>query len=180
VTPAKPRPKRPAKPASPAPSTKPAKGPSKAAPSTAPVKPAAAEPGPGPGRADWLGVALIALCGALAAVIEALLVPLYIGSVVAPVAAVLALASNILLPRMARALVPSTLAAVAPFLTWLVVMIGFGVLTRPEGDVILPGAPAGAEYVTYVVLLGGALAGTVTIVLLTPPPVSKERAALNR
>lgn len=127
----------------------------------------------GRGWLDWAGVVVLALCGALAAFLQALLVPLYVGSVVCPVAVVFALASNIALPRMARVLVPRTAAALAPLLTWLAVMIVFGVLTRPEGDVILPGAPAGAEAVTYGVLLGGVLAGVATIVATSPPPPTR-------
>jgi hypothetical protein len=129
---------------------------------------------------DWLGVALLALCAALAAVLEALLVPLYVGSVIVPIAVLLSLASNVALPKLARSLVPTTPAALAPFVTWLVVMVGFGVLARPEGDVILPGSPAAAEYVTYAALLGGALAGTMTIVWLTPPPAMKDRVPVSR
>jgi hypothetical protein len=34
--------------------------------------------------------------------------------------------------------------------------------------------------VTYGALLGGALVGTVTIVWLTPPPLTKEKAAAAR
>ena len=118
---------------------------------------------------DRAGVAVIALCGALAGLLESLLVPLYWGSAIFPIAAVLAVVSNAVLPRLARALVPSTGAALAPFLGWLVVVVGFGVVTRPEGDVILPGAPATLEFVTYGLLLGGALAGTVTVVWISPP-----------
>jgi hypothetical protein len=118
---------------------------------------------------DRLGVLLLAGCGALAGLLESLLVPLYWGSVIFPIAVVLAIAGNIVLPRMAGALVPSTGAALAPFLGWLIVVVGFGVVSRPEGDVILPGAPGSLEFVTYGLLLGGALAGTVTVVLVSPP-----------
>ncbi len=124
-------------------------------------------------------MALIVLCAALLAVLEALLVPVYVGSVIVPVAVVLAVAGNILLPRLARALIPTMAAALAPFAAWLVVMVGFGVLARPEGDVIMPGSPSSAVYVTYAVLLGGALVGTVTLVWLAPPPVTKEQAAVR-
>ncbi|MFN2559957.1 MAG: hypothetical protein ABR571_01505 [Jatrophihabitans sp.] len=132
---------------------------------------------------DWLarsGVAVLALCGGLSAVLEALLVPLYIGSVVIPVAVVLALAGNAVLPRLARSLVPTTAAALAPFGVWLIVMVVFGVLARPEGDVVLPASPTSAALVTYGALLGGALVGTVTIVWLTPPPLTKEKAGAAR
>lgn len=129
---------------------------------------------------DVVGVVLIAVCGGFAALLEALLVPLYIGSVIAPIAVLLAIMTTAGLPRLADALISTAPARLAPFVTWLLVMIVFGVLTRPEGDVILPGAPRAAEYVTYGVLLGGALVGTVTIVWLSPPPASKKRAPLNR
>jgi hypothetical protein len=132
------------------------------------------EPAPPVTALDRAGLVVVALCGALAALIETLLVPLYDGSVIVPVSVVLALASNAVLPRLARALVPTTFAALLPFATWLIVVIGFGVIARPEGDVILPGAPTGAEYVTYAVLLGGALVGTVTIVMLTPSPKTRR------
>ena len=118
---------------------------------------------------DRVGVALVAACGALAGLLEALIVPLYWGSVIVPIAVVLAVVSNVALPRLAGALVPSTAAALAPFLGWLIVVVGFGVVSRPEGDVILPGSPSSLVFVTYGLLLGGALAGTVTVVLVSPP-----------
>lgn len=122
---------------------------------------------------DRLGVVLVTLCGALAALFAVLLVPLYVGSSVLPIAVALALVSNVVLPRMAHTLVPRTLSALAPFAAWLVVVLGFGAVARPEGDVILPGAPRSVEWVTYGVLLGGALAGTATVVWLTPPPARR-------
>jgi hypothetical protein len=118
---------------------------------------------------EWIGVVLVALSGALAALLEALLVPYYVGSTIVPIAVLLAIASNIALPRLARGLIPTTSAMAAPFVTWLIVMIGFGVIARPEGDVILPGGGGGLQWVTYGVLLGGALVGTVNLVVLTSP-----------
>lgn len=122
---------------------------------------------------DWAGVVLICLVAALAAVLEALYVPFYIGTIITPIAVLGALVSNAVLPRMARTLVPTTLAAALPFIAWLVVIIGFGVVARPEGDVILPGAPGSVEAVVYGVLLGGALAGTVSVVTSAPPPARR-------
>jgi hypothetical protein len=127
-----------------------------------------------PAALDWAGVVLICAVAALAAVLEALFVPFYIGTVIAPFALLAALVSNAVLPRMARTLVPTTLAAVLPFLTWLVVIIAFGVVARPEGDVILPGAPGEVEAVVYGLLLGGAIAGTVSVATSAPPPTRKR------
>jgi hypothetical protein len=135
----------------------------------APQREDAARDADRPPAAAWLGVALITVCAALAGLLELLLVPLYAGHVLIPAAVLFAILSNVALPRMAVAVVRSTLAAVAPFVGWLVVAVGFGVLTRPEGDVILPGGGY-VEYVGYGTLLGGALAGTITVVMCTPPP----------
>jgi hypothetical protein len=113
----------------------------------------------------WMGVAVLCGCAALAALLALFLVPLYAGSVLVPVAVVVALATNIALPRLARGLVDTTTAALLPFLFWLVVVVVVGVMPRPEGDVVLPGGGGGQQWVSYGVLLGGALAGTLTVVL---------------
>jgi hypothetical protein len=118
---------------------------------------------------DWAAVVLVAACAALAGLLELFLVPLYAGSTLVPIAVLLAVASNACLPRLSRAIVPSTGAAVVPFAAWLVVVVGIGLTTRPEGDVVLPGG-GGVQWVGYGVLLGGALAGTVTLVLSAPAP----------
>ncbi len=129
---------------------------------------------------DWLGVAVLACAGALAALLEAVLVPYYIDGVIAPVAIVLAIASNLALPWLAGQLIPRTAARLLPFLAWLAVMVAFGVIGRPEGDVILPGSPHSEEYVGYAVLLGGALVGTITQVLLNPAPTSRVNPRTGR
>jgi len=124
-------------------------------------------------RLGWVGVAVVALAGALAALLEAFLVPLYAGSVIVPVSVVLAVAGNVALPRMARALVPRTGASLVPVLSWLVVMLGF-LFGKPEGDVVFPGAPTGAELTFYGTVFGGVLAGLATVALSVPPPVRRE------
>ncbi len=118
------------------------------------------------GIAAWVAVVLICLSAALAGMLQALLVPLYAGSTLIPVAVLAALASNIALPLLARTVVPTTAGLALPFVSWLVVVIGFGVLGRPEGDIVLPGGDP--QWVAYGVLLGGALAGTVTVVASAP------------
>jgi hypothetical protein len=119
------------------------------------------------GPVSWIGLLLVCAAAALAAVIEALLVPIYAGSTPAGIAVVLALASNIALPRLAVGVFPRALAVAAPFVLWLVVVFVFGVYGRPEGDVILPGG--GLQWVSYGVMLGGALAGAITVALSVPP-----------
>jgi hypothetical protein len=122
--------------------------------------------------ADWAGVALVTLCAALAALIEALLVPLYAGTVVVPVAVLLTLVGNVALPRMARTLVPTTFASAVPLLAWLLVMFLF-LYGRPEGDVAFPSRPGAVEWVFYGTLFGGVLAGIVAVVAGMPPPATK-------
>jgi hypothetical protein len=112
---------------------------------------------------SWVGVALLCGCAVLSGLLALFLVPLYAGSVLVPVAVVVALASNVALPRLARTLVETTAATVLPFVFWLLTVIIVGVLPRPEGDVVLPGGGGGLQWVSYGVLLGGALAGTVTV-----------------
>jgi len=124
-------------------------------------------------RLGWAGVALVAVVAALAALLEAFLVPLYAGSVIVPVSVLLAVAGNVALPRMARALVPRTGASLVPLLAWLAVMLGL-LIGRPEGDVAFPGAPASAELTFYGTLFGGVLAGLAAVALSVPPPVRRE------
>jgi hypothetical protein len=118
---------------------------------------------------DWFAVVLLGGCGVLAGLIETLLVPLYVGATVFPLAVVLALLSNVLLPWLARTAVPTTPAVLTPFVGWLLAVLGFGAVGRPEGDVILPGSPSSLEYVTYGVIIGGFVAGVATVVWLTSP-----------
>ena len=114
-----------------------------------------------------LGIAALCATGALAGLLDVLLVPLYVGSTLVPLGALFAIVGNIALPRLAFSLHRTTLAAAAPFLTWLVVVVGFGVVTRPEGDVTLPGGSA--QWGSYLMLLGGTLVGAGTVATAVPP-----------
>jgi hypothetical protein len=122
---------------------------------------------------DWAGVVLICACAALAALVEALLVPLYAGKVIVPIAVVLAIGGNFALPRMARTLVASTAATLAPLLVWLAVVLLL-LYGRPEGDVAFPGQPAGVAWVFYGTLFGGALSGVAAIATSVPAPPGRD------
>lgn len=128
-----------------------------------------------PTAAGWAGVVLLCACAVLAGLLQALLVPVYAGNTPIPVAVLFALVTNAAFPRLGYRLVPRAFAAIAPFVCWLVVIFGFGVVGRPEGDVILPGGPL--QWVSYGVMLGGALAGTLSVVFALPPRTPPQRQA---
>lgn len=124
---------------------------------------------------DWIAVVSLCASAMLAAVIELFLVPLYAGKTIVPIAVLIAVASNVVLPRLGRAVMATTAAAVLPFVSWLLVVVAVGWFARPEGDVVLPGG-GGAEWVGFAVTFGGALAGTITVVASAPPPAPRPPA----
>jgi hypothetical protein len=138
--------------------------------------------GTGPDRgtrswsADRLGVVLLCGCAALAALLELLLVPLRIGTTLVPVTVLFALAGNVAFPRLAHVLIASPAAALAPFLAWLAPMLILSMTPRPAGDVLVRGG-GGEQWVFYGVLLGGAVAGTATVVLSAPSRRARLLAA---
>ena len=127
------------------------------------------------GVVDWVGVGLLVGCAALLAALEVFLVSLYAGSIVMPVSVGLAIVGNVALPRLAFGLTGSIIAAGAPFVTWLVVLFTVGLLPRPEGDIIVPGAGA-PEFVYFATLFGGIIAGAVMLVVCATPAMPKAVA----
>src|SRR5262249_37659978 len=99
------------------------------------------------------------------------LTPLYWGSAIIPVCIVLAVAANVGLPLLVRQLGGPPLAAAVPFVMWLVTVLVLGV-SRPEGDVLLPGGNGAQSWVTYGMFAAGALAGGITVMpqTLGQPP----------
>jgi hypothetical protein len=111
------------------------------------------------------GVLLFMLIAVLAAAVTLLLVPLRAGTVFVPISVLLAVATNLILPPLARELVDRTAAAVLPPLVWfatLVVLAG----SRPEGDVLVPGGKdyEGLAWVFYGAVLAGIVAAAYAVI----------------
>lgn len=129
---------------------------------------------------DVVGVLLLTGAAMLAALLELLLIPLYSGATLVPVTVLLAVTTNILLPRLARELIPAGPALIAPFAGWLLVVVALGLFPRHEGDVVIPGGGGGMEWTGYGVMLLGTLAGVVTIVLSLPRRPLPAPGGVNR
>lgn len=111
-----------------------------------------------------VGLVIYAVLGALSAAFDVLLVPSRIGSTLVPIAVVLAVAGNILLPTLAASFTRTAAGSVAPVVSWIVVLATLA-SARPEGDVLLPGSGT-VQYVSYGVMVGGLLSGLVTLGVL--------------
>ncbi len=125
-----------------------------------------------------LGLVLYTAAGVGTAAFEVLLIPLRIGSSLAPIAVLLAVVTNIALPRLSRVLTGTTAGAVPPVIGWIVTVAALAVQTS-EGDVLLPGGST--EYVSYGVMLGGLFAGVLTVLVLaggTGPSRRRAEAAV--
>jgi hypothetical protein len=138
------------------------------APARAPVPPAA--PAPDPLVLRLAGGLLIAVAAVALAVLECFLVPLRIGSVPFPVVVPLAMAGNIVLPRLAGRWTGSVLGAAVPPVLWLAVVIVLS-LPRAEGDQIVPGSLTGLVF-----LFAGAVAGAYGVASEIPRRVAAAPA----
>ena len=125
-----------------------------------------------------MGLAIYAVLGVLTAIFEVMFVPIRIGTVLVPVAVVLAIGTNILLPYLSHQLANSVPAALPPVIAWIVSVAALS-STRPEGDVLLPGG-GGVQFVSYGVLLGGLLAGLLTVALIAGSASNPERSRARR
>jgi hypothetical protein len=134
-------------------------------------------------------VVVLCVCAVLAAVLEVLLVPLYVGSALVPITLLLAALTMVGIPFLIYDLARSLALAGLPVLLWAVTIIVLS-SSRPEGDVLLPGG-GGVQIVSYALLLGGVAVGVTTLIVLASGPSwlrrrdyravlnSTERAALN-
>lgn len=123
----------------------------------------------GRGAVEWASFVLVCVSAALAALLELLfLAQFYIGTVIVPLVIIAAVAGNLVLPRLGRALIGTVKGAVAPVVLWLLVVLVPTMYNRPEGDLFVLGV-YGQQYAYYGLLLGGAIAGFSTIVVLNAP-----------
>jgi hypothetical protein len=111
-------------------------------------------------------LAILSACAALSAMLAALLVPLRWGTVIVPVSVLIAVASTVGLILLAWHAVRSVALSAIPFAIWVVTVLALS-QARPEGDVLLPGGQTGVVYVVYATMLGGFIAGLVTIFILS-------------
>ena len=111
-------------------------------------------------------LAILSACAALSAMLAALLVPLRWGTVIVPVSVLIAVASTVGLILLAWRAVRSVALSTIPFAIWVVTVLVLS-QARPEGDVLLPGGQTGVVNVVYATMLGGFVAGLVTIFILS-------------
>jgi hypothetical protein len=122
-----------------------------------------------------IGGVVYFLVGGLSALIEVLLVPFYIGSVIVPIAVVLAVGLNVVLPRLAYATGGRLAFAWLPVISWVIVVGVLSVANTSRGNVVLPGYGK-AQYVAQGLLLLGVLAGFVSAIRIGG---AERRAALT-
>jgi 4-amino-4-deoxy-L-arabinose transferase-like glycosyltransferase len=113
-------------------------------------------------------VALVLTClsAVLFGLIDVLFVPVYIGTTLIPFAAIVAVLGNIALPTLAADAAGRPGAGTLAVACWFVPVVVLTMYLRPEGDVIVL-AQHDQEYTYYGLLLGGVVAGLVTVAVLT-------------
>lgn len=126
-----------------------------------------------------LGVLLFVLIAVLAATITVLLVPLRVGTTIAPLSVLLAALTNVMLPVLARRVVDNLLAAIAPVAAWLITVFVLA-QGRPERDVLLVGSGTLA-LVFYAMFGAGVVAAMLTLLRGRParsaqPPSDRPNA----
>jgi hypothetical protein len=133
------------------------------------------------------GAVVYCAVGVLSGVIEVLLIPLYIGSVIFPITVLIAVVGNVLLPHLVHSLADWKWAISAPFIGWLVAVIALSYFNNSSGTVLVPGYGQG-QYVGLALFFIGTLAGFIGVVRelgrlkarTTTAPATTQRAAAGR
>jgi hypothetical protein len=108
------------------------------------------------------GVVVWCLVAGLSAVLEVLLIPVYIGRFIFPIAVVIALVANIAIPRLAHQVLDSGWAVLLPMVVWVLTVIWLAFFNTSHGSVLVPGA-GDDEYVGLAIFFGGTLAAAIGV-----------------
>lgn len=121
----------------------------------------APKPSPAP---DYLVLLLICATAFLAGLVEVLLVPLYAGSSILPIAVPLGMATTYGLPRLGSWLTGTVAGALLPLVSWFVATLGLALVNRPAGDVLVQGGTSPQQWVLFAMIIGGSVVGFATVV----------------
>lgn len=118
---------------------------------------------PTPGWQRLVGGVLLGLVAVELAVLECFLVPLRVGTVPAPVAALVAVVGNVALTRAMYRVTRNRIATAVPVVCWLVIVLVLASRTS-EGDLVVPGTWPGLLF-----LFAGTIAGAATLGRIVGP-----------
>jgi hypothetical protein len=118
---------------------------------------------PLPDAIGGIGVVVFCLVAILSAMIEVLLVPVYIGGAIFPVTVLIAVVVNVALPRLVRVMVDWRWAIALPMVAWVVTVIVLGYANSGSGSVLVPGYGQG-QYVALALFFVGTLAGFISVI----------------
>jgi hypothetical protein len=121
----------------------------------------AAQKPPASAMAGSIAGCLLVATAAMTGVIEVFLTPLRWGTHIVPLSVILAVVVNVLLVALTRFGLRSGSFGVAVIVAWLAPVLVIVMVSRPEGDVVVPGGGA-EQWVYFAMLLCGAAAGIVT------------------
>ena len=124
----------------------------------------------------WVGTVLLGASALVFGALQVFLVPLRWGTELLGLSVVLAIVGNIALVWLARRGLDSAKAAVIVLGCWFVPVAGLAMVPRPEGDVLIPGGGT-EQWVYAMTLLGGIVAGIVTLMVLDS---GVRRRSINR
>jgi hypothetical protein len=108
------------------------------------------------------------LVGVLSAIIEVLLIPLYLGSHIFPITVLIAIVLNAVLPRLVALTVDWRWAIGLPLALWVITLIVLAYVNTGHGSVLVPGYGDG-QYVGLGLFFVGTVAGFLGVVRVLGP-----------
>ena len=117
---------------------------------------------------DYALLVLVCATAAVAGLVEVLLVPRYIGSLIFPIAVPLGVLTAWGLPRLGFFLTRRVSGAALPLLCWMLPVLILTFWPRPAGDVVVEGGNA-EQWVAFTMIVLGAVIGFRVVVVDTVP-----------